>query len=423
MDTKRGLFLSVMEHCKPHDNKESKAQNDGGGKMRKWIFTTMLMAACLMLGGCGSGNDSTATDSSYMESYDTEGDSLETEDDVYSSDEEYATDEETEVEDETETEPAEAKGIIAMVQEFDRNGAVATTQVIAIDPENGQQSIISEFTLRCPTTTEIQSDEPIDNSELRFFFPEFNAELRPSGNHHEWFSEDFTKMIATRVFLDRGNEQHAGWIDSEGNFFDVTEAIGAVTESSFSNPDPVKQVATGFENGNFIFCNDKVMDEHVCYSVPVANVAKDAVSTLSSRYGEYENLYSSDGIAYPTYWLNEQECFADLYGHNSDIPNSVKANIGTGELTEYLPDVERSTWSGVLNPEGDTLVFLSTAQRSNGVVELYTMPSAGGEPEKIQLAPNDGLVLDTRSITQKDLYGSPGQRDYVDRFFCLLEWR
>ncbi len=384
--------------------------------MKKKIFVAMMIG-CMILGGCGGSGDSTATTDgdNYEAEYDVEDNALETNDGVV--------DENTEVEEETEaeTKPAEAKGIIAMIQELDRNRAVATAQVIAIDPENGQQSIISEFTMRCPTTSEIQSDESLDDSELRFFFPAFNAEMKPSGNHREWFSQDFDKMIATRVFVDRNSEQHAGWVDTDGNYFDVSEATGMIPESSFSNTAVIEQTATGFDGDDFIFC-EEADEGHICYSVPVSNVSDSAAITLDSQYGYYENLYHGVVIAYPTDWINEQECFADLYDH-SDSPSGIRANIETGEFTEYLPESERCNWSGILDRDGDTVAFLSTTQYADGVVELYTMPISGGEPEKIQLVPNDELVLDTTNLTQEDLYGSVYKRNYTDCYFCLLEWR
>lgn len=387
--------------------------------MNRKFFVVMMTVFCMVLGGCGEKN--TYPNDSYGSSYESE--------DASSDEEEYSESEDEYMEDDVDTpgesdaeEAEEISGIVGMIQKYDPNRAVAITQIVTINPDTGEQAIISEFTLKCPTATEISSPDTVDDSELRFFLPEFNAEVRSSGNHRDWFSEDFDKMIATRVFLNRANEQHAGWMDDDGNYFDVAESIGAVTESSFSNPDPVKQTAAGFEDGKFIFCEGSTPDEHVCYCVPVTNTSEDALSILDTRYGYFENLYHGVVIAYPTYWLNDQECIADVYDH-SDSPNSIRANIETGEFTEYLPDSERYNWSGILNPAQDTVAFLSTAQRADGVVELYTMPLEGGEPEKVPIVPNDELVLDTTRLTQKDLYGLVSQRNYINCYFCLLEWR
>lgn len=47
------------------------------------------------------------------------------------------------------------------------------------------------------------------------------------------------------------SEVHAGWIDADGNFFDVIEALGLQSKSDFD--EPVKYYAAGFADGHFCY--------------------------------------------------------------------------------------------------------------------------------------------------------------------------
>ncbi len=388
--------------------------------MRKKIFVAMMIG-CMILGGCGGSGDSTATTDSdnYEAEYDAEDDVLDASDGLAGED--YASDEDVESEEnETEDEeheggiePGEAKGVVAMVSQMDPSHAATSIQLICINPDSGAQDIIAEWHLETPASANTEVAEP------RFYLPDKSSVY---GNDRDWLSSDLTKLSITAVFAD--NERHAGWLNSKSEFFDVTKTVGAEHEGSFANPNPVIQSALGFRNDDFAFYEDFSNGDQLHYYVPADNISEDTISEADLEDWYFNKAFTSTAASefYPTCWVTDSTCIADMYDH-SGYPQSVMANIETEEITEYLPSSERYNWSGVLSPEGETIAFLSVSQQSNGIVEVYTVPTSGGEPTQVELEPNEELLLDTTTLTNDDLYGPTSIRNYTSYHFYFLEWR
>lgn len=227
---------------------------------------------------------------------------------------------------------------------------------------------------------------------------------------------------ATAVF--DNNERHAGWVDYNGEFFDVTTSINAVQESSFSNPNPIIQSFLGFQGDQFAFYEESSQNDRRHYYVPTNDVSNGTVREVDINDWYFNEAFVSAARDefYPTTWVDENTCIADIYD-NVGCPQSVCVDIETGEMTHYLPDSERYNWSGVLSPDGITVAFLSVPQRADGVVELYTVPLSGGEPAKVMYESNDTLLEDITILTQDDLYGPTSLRNYEECHLYLLEWR
>ncbi|WP_251390923.1 TolB family protein [Mediterraneibacter agrestimuris] len=394
--------------------------------MRKRIAVALFMLACLLISGCGSGSDpNSMANESYDETKNSEEESQFNTENVEPED---GMEEPDEIEDDSDT-PAEAKGIIVMVRQ--QNGWELETQLITINPSTGEQRIIVNFSQQILANTEILDSSSLEDSDVRYLHPSALTAFA-YGNLTNWFSDDYTKMIAVRVFWNRSQEQHAGWIDANGEFFDVSEAVGLAHETDFSNPDPIKHDVIGFENNMFIFCEGEKY-----FQIPLSDTTKDQIlevngdnCSLISRSQKLPSMVNDE--IYPTDWIDENNCIADFLSlinyrtHIEYVLKSVFLNAETGEITEYIPESDRCNWSGVLSPDGATIAFLSTPTRDDGLVELYTIPTNGGEPTRIPLVSNSDVLVNIEEITQGQLdmqheYYRPGYRASTECF--LLDWR
>lgn len=383
--------------------------------MRRRIIVVLFMLICLLIGGCSSGNNpNSMTDESYDEAEKSEEEVLSDIEDVDSED--YASTEEMDEPDEEEANsetPVEAKGIVAMLQKVDPSRAMVDIQLLAIDPQTGVQSIITEWHLKNPAA------KVDDEAELRFYIPDKSPVY---GNNRDWLSEDLSKLGVTAVLAN--NERHAGWINYDGGFFDVTAAIGAVKESSFSEPNPIVQSTLGFWEDKLAFYEDASDATQKHYYVPVDGVTSNSIVEAGEEDWYYYNAFISPSVEdfHLTDWIDSTWCIADTYDHMGR-PQSLKANIDTAETAEYLPSSERYNWSGVLSPDSQTVAFLSVPQKAGGVVELYTVPLSGGEPTKIDIVASEATLLDVTTMTNDDLYGPTSIKGYEEWHFYLLDWK
>ena len=110
----------------------------------------------------------------------------------------------------------EVEGIVVLQADW-RTGVPIFT-VNAINPDTGEYHNVSSFTF------DIAAPINADDYTIAPFASFFPTEYLDA-NYASLFNSDYTCMVATKTFL--GNEeQHAGWVDQSGNFFDVTEALG-----------------------------------------------------------------------------------------------------------------------------------------------------------------------------------------------------
>lgn len=125
-------------------------------------------------------------------------------------------------------EPEKLEGLIFLTSFSGQTGGY---EIYCFNPETGSESLVSRFTLWT------SSDEYSPSSYRLRGIVDRTA-----------FSSDYGKMACTKYFTNNG-ETHAGWLDTEGNFFDVTEALGLQSKSDFD--DPVPYWAAGFQDGFF----------------------------------------------------------------------------------------------------------------------------------------------------------------------------
>lgn len=349
--------------------------------MRKRILALVLCAGMLLLGGCASHHEASASDpvKPSIEASDPTEDNN-TEANGSTSVDQSAAPDVTE-------EPVQitASGIVLM--SFTTSGGSKQVQLTCIDPETGEQDEFLQFTVSPPY--EIAS-QPIMWASMPLF------EGAASGR----FSSDFTKLAVTRSLTD-STEEHAGWFDATGNFFDVTIALGLEAQSDFSDP-PVYRAIGFTPNDEFIYADCRY-NPAVYYSVPVGDISPDKIRELATvddmavAFGAPANM---DATFYDA-WKNDQQFaisdrldngrYIATFGGKQDgsLPESaiVEINPDTSFIrTEYFPEAKRFTWSGKLSPDGTKIAFLSCSSEvtyNDKPTELFIGSVEGDEPIKV----------------------------------------
>lgn len=369
--------------------------------MRKRGLLVVFMLTCLGLIGCNNNGSyiDTAVDDEHAEEI------LLSEDEDVDPDEGDYTGEEGD--EEATVNPEEIEGIVAMV--LNATTYTSAVQVIAINPSTSNQTIISEFDL------DFDKDNPYN------WLGSTYCVMR------ERFSDDYTKLAVNR-YLVEANEEHAGWFDTDGNFFDVTAAISTNTEPDFFETNSARQRAIGFKNSQFVFL-DLIANEVYC--VPVDDVSASTVC----KAGEDDVFASLVQRPIPenmhtlrlSYRIDANTYIGDFNNYNY----SVIYNISSGETNPYIPEADRYNWSGVMSPDSNMVAFLSAAKGA-GTVNLYTMSMSDKNPTAIVPEPNESVVVDWSMLkvgypfSEPALCGLDGifaDYNHEKQQCCLLEWK
>lgn len=375
--------------------------------MKRRIFAAVLIGLVIGMSGCGSDGDT------YVDP-DTQ---YEVEDDFDSTDEEDIDDDagfEDEVEsgedEEGTVDPEEIEGIVAMMTHNTTQSC--TIEIINIDPNTGDQRLISDFYL----------ERSSDNDEIYKW-----ADTRY--NMRGWFSDDFTKMAINKYYSGAsssyGNEDHAGWIDTDGYFTDVTGACMVKEDDGFFDTSLTQHGAIGFNDGQFMFFDTSTGDVYCSTVVDPPEItmgqpSNDGIMNLLNQLTYRRRL---------TYQISPNACIVD-YFETSNSPTSYIIDPATGETTYYIPEADRNNWSGILSPDGDTVAFLSTS-KAQGTVQLYTMSMSERNPTAVPLKSSDDTTTDIATIKSRSSMSHPSSCGMKPIFHgadddvscCLLEWR
>lgn len=227
------------------------------------------------------------------------------------------------------------------------------------------------------------------------------------------FSQDYTKVIADKSFTDGGGVR-AGWLDPQGNFFDVTEAVGFGEKSDFD--DRVWYYPVGFSENYFVFLQREAPrgslgDVTGYYYVPVDNVTPEAVQRGNpfginrpyevSDSGECQINIPVDKYAIWHYqpanvtsWIDSTHCIANSNGDSILLDTEAKT------ISMYIPGNSRINWNGFISPDGERIAFMSKPKEgSEPTTDLYIIPVDSENPEKVTghsfpvAAYNDGLEM------------------------------
>lgn len=241
-------------------------------------------------------------------------------------------------------------------------------------------------------------------------------------NFRNKYSGDYTKRAVAKIFTEN-NSLHAGWIDMNGDFFDVSEEAGDVPDSDFADP-PWHQVCGFAWDGSFVYEVNRGLsknsDGRFTYHIvdPDDIFEGSYVEKELKDWDKYAHFKSAgfggdDPGLYPTDWLDDTHCLADESNNASiDIitlhKNSVIYDTKTKEITQYIPGESRNNWSGVASPDGKKIAFLSTANAAD--VDLYITSPKDGEPEKLSVETTDDWELKL-------------ERGDEEAYCTLLDWK
>lgn len=399
--------------------------------MKKKVLATVVTLALstMALAGCGSGQES-ATAASYDESTGpavyadevddgpaeiaepTDGESYgladvagENDDFGRPPEDECAVWEEGEdIEEVTVAETGEIEGIIVLTM-YPSHSQLCVV-VDTVNPNNGSvQNILST-----------QITPVIATNEYGYvIFPE-NPRF---GNLQDLFTPDFSKIAVTRVATSN-QSMHAGWMDKDGNFFDVTAAVGEAEASDFE--DPARYQAVGFLDDGKTFVYKKV-DDYSIYSFEALGyyaVSIDNMAVGSSWEISPSDIYLHDDDSWR--WLkdyrfsdkvDEMHFYAD--NGNSNANSCVLIDIESQMMSEFIPGETRNNWSVVASPDGQQVAFISRPKSGQlNSVELYTMRLDDCSTNH---------VLDINSPEEAHLPTIRGEYDGVDIFCATIDWR
>lgn len=328
---------------------------------------------------------------------------------------------EPEPEPEFEPEPELEGGLVILT------AAGPTCSISYLNPDTGEVRLISTF-------PHGMQDGGNDGSYV--LLPpgnNINVNYDPSlfATRDEWFGGQFYEKMAMTKHFYANSEQHAGWIDTAGNFFDVTEALGLQSKSDFE--DPVCYRAVGFAydvdwNEYFIYQHpgDGGVYGITYYTVPVSNLSINAVEeklfyTHSDPYTYTISGITSGGYIGAVYdryditsWIDYDHCIANVLNRSNLHSNSYIIDVTTGDYQTYIPETSRSNWNGVLSPDGTQIAFMSSPQGGTDV-SIYTVPVSGGDPVRV----NTDMSFATRHQSEE---GSVGLIQDYSPVNILIAW-
>lgn len=134
------------------------------------------------------------------------------------------------------------------------------------------------------------------------------------------------------------------------------------------------------------------------HHVPLDNLSIDAVETGISLPGAGEEFqYSNQRVRFSD-WDSGSGNF--LLNTNEKISHLCTSDTDTGKT--YVPGESRLSWNGIFSPDSASVAFMSKP-KSGGMVDIYIMPLAGGDPIKVVA---DGFNLAAQEDCAKGYYTS-----------------
>ena len=320
-------------------------------------------------------------------------------------DECIAWEEDENIEEATIAETGEIEGIIVLTM-YPSHSQLCVV-VDTVNPNNGSvQNILST-----------QITPVIATNEYGYvIFPE-NPRF---GNLQDLFTPDFSKIAVTRVATSN-QSMHAGWMDKDGNFFDVTAAVGEAEASDFE--DPARYQAIGFTDDGATFVYKQV-DNYSNYAFETLGYY--AVSVDNMAAGASWEISPSDAYLHADtsswWWLNDYRFSDKIDGThfyadngNSNTNSCVLIDTESQTMSEFIPGETRNNWSVVASPDGQQVAFISRPKSGQlNSVELYTMRLDDCTTNH---------VLDINSPEEAHLPTIRGEYDGVDIFCATIDWR
>lgn len=356
--------------------------------MKKKVFAALL-AVCMVIGvtGCGSNAEATANDEPeevYTHQEDEPGFNSETMDDTQ--------EDLTEVVSEVETEDAVTEEAETVTSEAQDDVPPALDE-----PDTAKMIICARLHNRLSEDCVIFSVDSKTGGyvEKSHFSYTSNGEVAhvPAlqlyhQNYSDMFTPNFDKMAVIRIIggaLGHG-VNHAGWIDENGTFFDVPEALGMTTASDFVMPPSYYSV--GFtDNGEyFVFLK---MDEEDVIGPTTNNpsyfeehgefyyVAVNDPSTVYEGNPLAEEATQGKDVQFITDWIDE-----DRYLSASDQNCLIRSVSNPRDIVELVPGETRINRSAIVGP-GGIIAFTSASKTDVRDIAIYTIDLGTNDTQRI----------------------------------------
>ena len=233
------------------------------------------------------------------------------------------------------------------------------------DPENGDYQEISQFSYR--------------QEVYGYYYESPLISYHP--NRRDRFSNDFSKVAVSCVDANT-KAYRAGWVDVNGNFFDVPEALGINAENEFvAQPD---YYSIGFTKNNnyFVFAelpdNKRNIDgDYLKEYGKFYYVSLDDFSVAHEGNPlQDETANESNAVGF-TDWINDAEYLSNYDG------NSVIRNINNPDMIEeYIAAEARRNWGGIVGPDG-MFAFSSAPKQGHGDMAVYVINRDGSGLQRI----------------------------------------
>ena len=259
-----------------------------------------------------------------------------------------------------------------------------------------------------------------------------------NGNFRDLFSEDYTKAAAG-TYDSSINERHAGWIDVNGNFTNITENFREKFPYNYGHG--LSHIPMGFDEDYFYFeATEYTTDTSYTvdgYRIRVDDETGESLERFSDSLTYYKITYQEhrvwsedpnreqDNVYFrPTEWLDETHVLGDelsIYLTIEPLELSCESYIvlfdtQMEEISSILPKEYGMSRNGVISPDGKSVAFLM-----NPVVDQFD-----GLGIYIKDLSTDEIVpvkTDLPEQVTDVFYIYDDKSGYIPPKLSLLEWR
>lgn len=339
--------------------------------MRRFFVILMVVFMVIGMTGCGDTADRSSVAEPTAESQSTE--ESETEAIIESSDEEKEeeskenTDEETTPTENTEVNPDnqvdDYSGLVVCVQ---HNAGIGMDYVLfLVDPETGDYKELNSFSYR--------------NTNDGYCWPALQIY---DSNYQTMFSRDASKMAVTYTIRSTKSKR-AGWIDGDGYFFDVPEALGMKPENEFVAQPDYYSIGFTADGENFVFAevtggdhsdSPKIEKEGKFYYIKLDDMSVNEGNPLEDEMCREDNVNKTNAL---TGWINDSEFLS-----NSNQNFVIRDATGVAEDIEPVPGDSRYNRNAISGPN-ELIAFVSSPKTTAEDTAIYTTARDGSSIKRI----------------------------------------
>ena len=220
----------------------------------------------------------------------------------------------------------------------------ATVSLTCLNIDTGASDSVNDFSF----------DLPKDGAD-GYIIP-YSPRLVGEIANREMFNENYSRMALDKYSAET-RLRTAGWMDKNGEFFDVTDYLGLESEYG------IGYSAVGFLDDYFVFGEYIHETRLQFYSVPISDMSIENVVQSS-------NPFTERGLGSGCSWINEDEDWM-FY------------NVGSGTMSERSIDIFAETGIyrykpenygcqfGIGNPDGTQFACLACTDEEQHLFEIY----------------------------------------------------